>query len=131
MTKTEHRLGRAEVAKVIAKIDAEIAEWRPTEDIVGTTEFTVLSTLREAREAIKNLSRPAPPAEECLDDRALQATGIRTDTYEDEDGAKGMRLALYRGAESNILAWTIFPVDELYTHAMKLLEKYDKLEGIE
>lgn len=122
MTKTEHRLGRAEVAKVIADIDNALA---------GEPGPRALVTLQEARNAIKNLSRPAPTAKECLDDPELQATGIRTDAYEDEDGAKGMRLALYRGAESNILAWTIFPVDELYTHAMRLLDKYDKLEGIQ
>jgi hypothetical protein len=115
------RMNTAEVAKVIADIDRVIA---------GEPSSGALATLQEARNAIRILSRPAPTARECLDDPALQATGMRTDTYEDEDGDKGMRLAMYRGAESNILAWFIFPVTEVYELAAKLLKVYDNLEGI-
>lgn len=116
------RLGGPAVAKVIADLDGAMKDWGDQGHLVAT--------LREARDAIRNLSRPAPTAREAekmREDPALQATGTGT-SFSIENNAA--RITLFRGSPNNVLAWMVLDGPQLYGFASTCLDIYDKLEGI-
>ena len=112
-------MDRPKVAKVTADLDTQISL---------APEGPACDAMRAARDALRDLQRRLPFArDEAIEDPGLEATGYKT---EFDVPQHEMRIAFYRGAERNVLAWMILKSPEVYDFGTHMIRKYDDLEGI-
>jgi hypothetical protein len=132
--------------EAIAELE-KYAAWEPPESPRAAAILRAVATMKEANEATlaliessKNLAEktnnllqataPATSTETgTLDDPGLQGHAYATQ-YDSE--RKVARLALYmKPDKKKLLGYILLSTPEVYDMAQNLLDKYDKMEGIE